>query len=292
MCAMKRQRAEHDTKLAKETQNEAGQFEERKSHLFIEASVAQAPLKASSWSAINCIRNMIVRFFYDRKIKYNAAEYNTRIRNGVSPEELESTAKEAVESRNEALKAARDQQGITMQCFSVIIKKEGKVYNDLAEKYSQELYSKSFSTLNEEERSTINCAIIKASGHSNPLVNKVSKIIGAFGIAILFLLVAAIIWGVVTSNNPLLTVAKNTWESMESLVVGYIFEVLASVTLKAVLVAVGASDRVTAGVTLVGGIAAGLLIAYFAPSILTTLVDLTMKTVSPLEYNGSYIYSL
>ena len=251
-------------------------------------------VRAGIWSAINSIRNMKLRAEYISKISSNSADYLGRISNGaLSADELEALTKEAIAARNMVLEATRAKLGKTSTFFSEMLKRDGLTYDQLVDRYSERRYQKSFSSLTEDtERVTVLGDIIEASGRSNSLVNAISKIQGGVGIATAIILVGVIVWDVVTSSDPGVTAARDTWVALGAAGVGIAAEAIASAAINAGLVAAGVTDAIAAGVAFVGGIVASILLVAFIAPLLGSLFDLIVNAFSlriPPELMSSII---
>ncbi len=238
-------------------------------------------VRATLWNAFNSVRNMKLRSEYINKISGNATKYINQINSDeLTPEQLEALAKEAVDARNVALEATRAKLARTSRYFSETLKREGATYDSLTERYSQRKFGKSFSELTDSEKSLVFGDIIEASGRSNTIVNLLSEVTGAFGIAALIIALGTIVWDVVTSNTPVLTAIRDVWVGIGTTAASFAGDDLATSAITAGLVAAGVTETVAAGVALVGGIVAGLLLAAVVAPLLGALFDLIANAFS------------
>lgn len=237
-------------------------------------------VRASLWSALNAIRNMNLRSDYITKVMTQSLDKQAQIPR-LTPAQLGELAEEAVNARNTVLEATRAKLAKSSQNFSQWLKREGMTFDKLVTKYTVRKFpGQSFDSLTEIQKGTVYSEIIKASGRSNSLVNRIAKIQGAFGTAQLLLLLGVVVWDVVTSNDPVLTATRDVWVTLGSLGAGFIGDTVASTAISAGLVVAGVAETTAAAVAFIGGIAAGFILAVFAAPILGSLFDLMVDAFS------------
>ena len=165
-----------------------------------ELEVAFQDLQSTAnYFSMTCIKDSKIRFQYYKDIRGIPEEINTMIQEGKLS--LPEASELATQLRNQILELSRKQSSQIGKAYALNIKKYGKSFFDLKEKYSTKDFNKNFSELNESEQASVYKTIIRRSGHANDDVMILAKKMGRVGRRIIFVSLAISVYEVLDSDD-------------------------------------------------------------------------------------------
>lgn len=169
-------------------------------------------VRASLRNGVENFKNMNLRLKYIAEIKENSRGFLGRVEDA-NAADLAALSKEAADARNATLDFTRSKLSKTGAAFSRWLKENGLDFDQLVKLYTEKAHPGAiFRDLSEADQAGVYTAIIEASGRSNSLVNAVSKAMGIMGAASVLIVLVALTWDVVESENPATTLVKDALE--------------------------------------------------------------------------------
>ncbi|KAG2440985.1 hypothetical protein HXX76_003838 [Chlamydomonas incerta] len=265
-------------------------------------------IKNGANNALQNIRNFGIRREYAKKIAAHSEEIVEQLVSiNLKTADLESLAQYCSNYRNAMLDIARSQQTPTSRAFSKVLKESGVEFHELVSRYQTKLnetgfpaldnvldaegkpimvgkgsFKGQFSDLTEMQKIQVYEEVIKASGRANPFISKLSKGLGAAGVALMVLGVGLLAWDVFESAHPIETAVRGVMDAALGIGGALIGEAVGT-TIAAGLLSAGAES--TPVFVLMAGMAGGLAGAFIVGAIVGLIVGIILGTAggaSPL----------
>lgn len=266
--------------------NEASALEHKYPNGSAKASIASdifGYMVNSANFALQLVRNYTLRKDYMTKIREHSTEISNRVtevaENNAS--EMENLAKEAYNFRNAKLEAIRQRQTPASRQFSISLKESGIGFEDLIRRYQNKRnFSGLFNDLEDAQKILVYEDIIQASGRSRFLVNVLSEVVGAAGIALIIFTAGIMVWDLFTANDIFEAATRDAVVTVAA-VGGALVGEIVGVT---VAIAAGASAAFALMAGIITGFIGAFLIGEFTGWLIDSFFAGTYDTLSATGY--------
>jgi hypothetical protein len=112
-------------------------------------------------------------------------------------------------SRNLFMEFARDLSSEIGKVIAVEVKKEGRTFDSLLNRYSNRLFSRNFNQLQyDSQRQQVFMTILERAGHSNRWFSDMAQLLGKVGKSFIFVSIACAIYHICESNDKFRTASQ------------------------------------------------------------------------------------
>jgi hypothetical protein len=182
---------------------------------------ALVELQATAYNfAAACIQESRVRAQYIRDIQAMGREFQDAVRTGrLTPQ---AAAAEANLLRNQILELSRLRSSPTGKAFAARLKRSGRTMAELTEKYGQNLFKQSFSSLSETQQAAVYAEIVASAGRGDERVIALAQKLGRIGKRVLLISLAVASYEIYAAEDKPREVAPRrfVWkQGQESLLV-------------------------------------------------------------------------
>lgn len=161
---------------------------------------------AAASFARDCIKDGNLRASYNVNIKRVVGEVRQNVVNRKIS--LYEASKFCNQIRNRIMDEIRAALSPTTRAYSVKLKSQGKSFEYLAEKNSQEIFKKSYSELSTRDKSKIHYAILSSAAKGNKRVNLESKLLKYTGRVLIVVTAAIAIYSIYHAEDRYKEAAK------------------------------------------------------------------------------------
>ena len=174
-------------------------------HWQLQTALDALQATATNFSAM-CINDSKVRVQYMRDISAIATEFQQAVQSGrLSPSEAAAGAQKL---RNQILELSRLRSSPTGRAYATQLKKHGRTFAELTEKWAQNLFKRPFGALSEAQQASVYLEVIKAAGRADQNVAALARTLGKVGQRLLLVSLAIAVYDISMAEDKPHEVAR------------------------------------------------------------------------------------